>query len=220
MNGIVDLRPGGRVMSLHRETRVLPIAEATTKLWRNGGGRTTPIHAHLPQSSEDPLWTLSLARLEHAAPFSTFAGYDRYFMVAGSVPVELDIDGRRRSLAYTDVARFTGEARVSVRFDGAVGTALNLMTKRSDYLGDLTFRRCDGDRIVDPRRVTALVLLSGELDVSGTALHALGDTVLIGDRPIIVTGTSATVARVRVTRLDDEPDMHSESLLFDERFLR
>lgn len=202
MTGITEVRPG--FMTLDRATTITRVVDAPTTLWRNGKGRTTSLHTHAPGSRTDPSWTLSLASLSEPADFSTFAGYDRHFMIAGPNTVELDVDGQRRPVAYTEVARFSGEAHVRVHIGDGPSQALNLMVRRSEFSGDLTFRRIDDERVIDPRRVTALVLLSGVMHVGGLSLSSCGDTVVIGDKPVILAGHSAVVARIRVQRNETE----------------
>lgn len=202
MTGIFELKPG--VMTLERVALIVPVVDAPTRPWRNGNGCTTILHTHAPRSRTGPLWTLSLAALDGTADFSTFAGYDRHFMIVGHDTVELDIDGRRRSVAYTQVAQFPGEANVRVDTRNRTSLALNLMVERSDHLGNLSSGHIDDEQVVDPRRVDALVLLSGVLHVEGTRLDSLGDTVILGDRPIVVRGASAIVARIELHRRDIE----------------
>ncbi len=191
-------------MTLERATGITLVADAPTALWRNGKGRTTALHTHAPSDRTGPSWTLSLANLDRTADFSTFAGYDRHFMVAGPNTVELIVDGNSRPVAYTEVARFSGEAAVSVTTPEGPSRAVNLMVLRSEYRGDLTFDRIHDELVIDPRRVSALVLLSGVLQVGADSLTVGGDTVVIGDEPIIVAGESAVVAIIWVQRLDNE----------------
>lgn len=202
MTGISEVKPG--FMMLERTTSIVEVATAPTKPWRNGNGRTTDLYAHAPSDRTGPSWTLTLADLNTSADFSTFAGYDRHFMIAGPNPVELTIDGNRRPVGYTEVARFSGDAVVRVAIDDGPSRAVNLMVRQSDHTGDLTFRRIDDERVVDPRRVSALVLLSGVLHVDGRTLSSCGDTVVVGASPIIVAGDAAVVARIRVQRRDNE----------------
>lgn len=51
---------------------------------------------------------------------------------------------------------------------------------------------------MDPHRVSARVLLGGELRVLGTILTARGDALLIGDTPLPIAGGSAVVARIHL----------------------
>jgi environmental stress-induced protein Ves len=156
MPGDAEVRSG--LFAMERETTVVHVADLPSRPWRNGAGRTTTLHTQTSSLHSDPAWTLSRASLVDFATFSTFEGYDRHFIVAERSTVELNVDGRRRAVAYTEVTRFAGEERVRV------------------------------------------YLLSGELRVQGTVLTTRGDTVLIGDAPLSIAGSSAVVARILLTR--------------------
>jgi uncharacterized protein len=185
---------------MERKPTVVHVTDVPSRPWRNGAGRTTLLHSHTSSvDRSEPAWTLSLASLDEPADFSTFEGYDRHFMVAGHNAVELDVGGHRRTVAYTEVASFPGEEQVRVDTRNGASSAVNLMVRRSDYHGVLTSCSLEDECVIDPRRVSALVLLSGELRVEGTILTTRGDTVLIGDRPLTIAGNSATVARILVT---------------------
>ncbi|MBY4108193.1 HutD family protein [Rhodococcus fascians] len=183
---------------------VVAVRDASTRLWRNGEGLSTHLYAHTPPTAAEPSWTLSLAKLDSSAHFSSFPGYDRHFMVAGHNRVVLDVGGRSRPVAYTEVAQFPGEATVRVETVAGPSLALNLMVQRSNSIGDMTFGRIDGERTVNRRQVSAYVLLSGALRVQGRRLDVRGDTVVIGSEPVVLAGRSAVLARIRVQHNNTE----------------
>ncbi len=98
--------------------------------WRNGMGVTREL-------IDDPDgWRLSVAELQGDAGFSEFVGMDRVFLPL--VDVVLIVDGVRRKVARHTTASFPGEARVAVELVAGPGRAVNLMTVRGRYTGELT----------------------------------------------------------------------------------
>jgi environmental stress-induced protein Ves len=110
--------------------------------WPNGAGTTREL-ASASDSEGQTLWRISLADLDHHAPFSTFSGMDRLFTALG--PVRLTIDGTPIDLDPGDQVRFPGEAAVTVALSRPT-RALNVMTRRD---------ACSADVILRPARAPA-----------------------------------------------------------------
>lgn len=99
--------------------------------WRNGKGVTREIMA-ATGADGTWLWRLSLATIDSAAPFSTFAGIDRLFLpVAGRVRLDAERAPFPVTLGNADAPlAFAGEIAVTgAPLDGQV-LVLNLMVRR------------------------------------------------------------------------------------------
>jgi environmental stress-induced protein Ves len=98
--------------------------------WRNGHGRTRELLAW-PDATD---WRLriSVADIDADAPFSSFPGVERWFVVLKGAGVELDIDGvPHRQTRIDPPLCFDGGATVQCRlFDGPTQD-LNLMLRDS-----------------------------------------------------------------------------------------
>ena len=68
--------------------------------WKNGGGVTVEIYTNPPSAAFD--WRVSIATVNAAGPFSTFAGYERHIMTLTGEGMVMDIGGRgKRSEEHT-----------------------------------------------------------------------------------------------------------------------
>jgi uncharacterized protein len=106
-------------MILLRET------EYVTVPWKNGGGWTKEL-LKVPADANTFAWRLSLANIENAGPFSSFAGYDRTLILVRGAGVELDFGAHGRT-----VLNAPGQ---SVAFDGAWQTQCTLIDGPSSDL--------------------------------------------------------------------------------------
>jgi len=101
----------GRAVALPAGARVVALADVASQPWRNGAGRTRELLAW-PDAAA---WQVrvSVAEIDRAAPFSAFAGVERWFAVVDGAGVELSIDGvALRVVAGAPPLRFAGEASV------------------------------------------------------------------------------------------------------------
>jgi environmental stress-induced protein Ves len=95
---------------------LLPAASRTPQTWRNGGGVTFEVaRAEAPVgSSLDFRWRVSIARVDRAGAFSSFAGFERLITV---------IEGRGMTLRGLDSTDFELRPFEVRRFDGAAAVA-------------------------------------------------------------------------------------------------
>lgn len=112
-------------------SRVAPVP------WRNGAGSTREL-ASVADSSGTLLWRISLADLDHDAPFSQFDGMDRTLVALGEI--RLEVDGETLHLMSGEQARFRGEASTSVTLDRPA-RALNVMVRRDACSAAVVQRR-------------------------------------------------------------------------------
>jgi environmental stress-induced protein Ves len=139
---------------------VLPASDRRVVPWRNGAGTTTVVAEGWPAGADsadgadgvngagpasEPVWRISIATIERAAPFSAFAGVDRLLMPLSPAGLDLVIDGRRVRGEAFDVLPFAGESAVEAVDVTTRGLDLNLMTVRGAAVGTLAAHRLDGD---------------------------------------------------------------------------
>jgi environmental stress-induced protein Ves len=126
--------------------RVLRAADRAPQPWRNGGGVTFEVarRAASPQSALEFLWRVSIARVESAGPFSSFAGYERLIAV---------IEGSGMLLSGIAPQNVALRPFVPFRFDGAASVTGALP---AGPVSDLNV-------IFDPRHCTAGLSIVAEL---------------------------------------------------------
>lgn len=102
--------------------------------WKNGGGTTQEIAVFPPGADMDSfLWRLSMARVEVAGAFSTFAGIDRTLAVLDG---KLVLDGGNWRAELTPGSAplpFAGDQPVTGRPVGGSVLDLNAMARRGHY---------------------------------------------------------------------------------------
>jgi environmental stress-induced protein Ves len=115
--------------------RVVALDALPDEPWRNGSGRTRTIAAQVREAGEPPWdWRISVATIEHNAPFSAFPGVDRASLLLGAGQIELTAIGEPVVLMHRpgDVAAYRGDAPwdAEIRRDGMPLSLLNVMTRR------------------------------------------------------------------------------------------
>ena len=104
--------------------------------WKNGGGVTTEIYASPPSGAFD--WRVSIATVNAAGPFSTFAGYERHIMTLSGEGMVLDIGGRGKvTLEPLRPFSFSGDAEVHGSLLQGPVTDFNLIVRRDFGQGNL-----------------------------------------------------------------------------------
>jgi len=167
-------------------SRVIPANEYRRERWRNGLGWTREIHARraAPDTAWD--WRLSIAEIEHDAPFSAFPGVDRELVLLHGNGLRLRFDDGEACLLHPPCGRmrFAGErSLVGELVDGPTHD-FNLMWRRDAITAELLHRPLVGPMVffAEPGTTWALHLLAGEArfdDASGLGGMQAGDTALL-----------------------------------------
>jgi uncharacterized protein len=166
---------------------VIPANEYRRERWRNGLGWTREIHAHAAAGSPDDWeWRLSIAEIEHDAPFSAFPGVERELVLLSGNGLRLRFDdGEVRELHPPhDKLRFAGERAVTGELLDGPTQDFNLMWRRDLVEAQLWHRPLVGPMVVfaEPGTVWAIHLLAGHArfaDESGLPDLAAADTALL-----------------------------------------
>jgi environmental stress-induced protein Ves len=191
--------------------------------WRNGAGTTTVVAEGWPDGADgadsvdgadgagpasEPVWRISIATIERAAPFSAFAGVDRLLMPLSPAGLDLVIDGRRVRGEAFDVLPFAGESAVEAVDVTTRGLDLNLMTVRGAAVGTLAAHRLDGDLTLGSTHSagssgslgsasawTVAVVVEGEVSSLTHGALALHDALVIPPGGAVqLTGRAAVIA--------------------------
>ena len=173
-------------------------AELTPTPWRNGGGSTYEIAAHPAGSTLDDFdWRISIAAVDAAGPFSTFAGVDRILTLLEGSSMQLTIDGAHHALQSLSTVHFAGESRVDCEVPAGPTRDLNVMTRRGAVSASLELVEIDAPATLSGA-APIVVTVSGHV-VAGS--HTLGplDGMIAADR-VAVDG-AGVVAVIRLTSL-------------------
>lgn len=109
-------------------SRLIETLNVASQPWRNGHGHTRELLTW-PDAAD---WSLrvSVADIETDAPFSSFPGVERWFVVLKGAGVELDIDGTLHRQTRIDAPLcFDGAAAVACRLIAGPTQDLNLMLR-------------------------------------------------------------------------------------------
>ena len=137
--------------------------------WRNGAGVTHEL-VRWPDT-DDYAVRISVADVIAPAPFSAFAGLDRWLYLLGGGPVTLALDAGEVVLAAPgDGLRFAGEARVAATAVAAASRDLNFMVRR-DRIAHVEIVRDSGRRTIAGQAI-AVFAIAGAIAVDGTTLPA------------------------------------------------
>ena len=166
---------------------VVPANEYRRERWRNGLGWTREIHAQAAAGSPgDWAWRLSIAEIEHDAPFSSFPGIERELVLLSGNGLRLRFDdGEVRELHPPhDRLRFAGERAVAGELLDGPTQDFNLMWRRDLVDAQLWHRPLVGPMVVfaEPGTVWAIHLLAGQArfaDDSVLPALAAADTALL-----------------------------------------
>jgi uncharacterized protein len=166
---------------------VIPANEYRRERWRNGLGWTREIHAQAAIGKPgDWAWRLSIAEIEHDAPFSAFPGVERELVLLSGNGLRLRfVDGEVRELHPPhDKLRFAGERAVTGELLDGPTQDFNLMWRRDLVEAQLWHRPLVGPMVVfaEPGTVWAIHLLAGQArfaDESGLPALAAADTALL-----------------------------------------
>jgi len=167
---------------------LLRYAAAPDRPWRNGRGTARDLH-------DGDGWTLAVATVAAAGPFSDHTGWDRTFVVADG-EVELTVEGTTTRLGRGALATFPGKAAVAAVPLAGAARAVNVMTRRGECAATVHVEHLHGPT----PSATALVLLHGGLRAGGEDLAPL-DALL----PVAAGAGECRDALVVVVRVEATP---------------
>jgi environmental stress-induced protein Ves len=181
---------------------VLSAAKHRQYRWRNGLGESSEIAAEQVGTTISTGWRLSIATVEADLAFSSFPGMDRQLMALSQRGLDLDIDGKRRSLAQWEIASFTGEAVVSSVAVTVPTLDLNLMVDRNRHTGTLDASVvCGATEFTSPTGTTMfVVVLDGAISV-GDRTVSIHDALRVEPAHTYEARGDATVAIARISAL-------------------
>jgi environmental stress-induced protein Ves len=179
---------------------IIRLRECPAIPWKNGMGRTRELVVHPAGAGmDDFIWRVSVAEVDSAAPFSTFAGIDRSIALLEGAGFTMHLDDGRTHALTTPLTPFDfpGEAQVNVTLHGGPTRDFNLMLRRAQVHGELVVWDEPGRQVVDDA-VALIYCAKGHVDTSEGRLQP-GEAWIpvrsIG-RVTLDSGTLALVARV------------------------
>lgn len=176
--------------------RVIRPAEYHTMPWKNGGGVTTEIYANPAVGAFD--WRVSIATVNAAGPFSTFAGYERHIMTLSGDGMVLDIGGRGKfNLAPLQPFSFSGDAKVQGALLQGPVTDFNLIVRRNFGQGTLrVIEGSAGDIIGSESSLHLVYVLEGECQANDLIAN---DSLYLGRGDFLALPTPMMLAVCEVT---------------------
>ncbi|MFT3954315.1 MAG: HutD family protein [Piscinibacter sp.] len=120
--------------------RRIDVATLPAQRWKNGAGLTREIATGPDGAGIDDFdWRLSVAELEHDAPFSAFPGIDRCIVVLDGAGMTLHdaAGGEVRELRPLEPWAFGGETTLSARLPAGPCRDFNVMTRRGRWRATL-----------------------------------------------------------------------------------
>jgi uncharacterized protein len=181
---------------------IIRLRDCPATPWKNGMGRTRELALHPAGAGmDDFIWRISVAEVDSAAPFSAFAGIDRYIALLQGAGFTMNLDDGRSHALITPFAPFAfpGEAQVSVMLHGGPTRDFNLMLRRTQAHGELVVWDEPGRQVVDDA-VVLIYCAQGNIDTSDGRLQA-GEAWLPTQstgRVSLDPGALALVARVEL----------------------
>ncbi|KFN50934.1 HutD/Ves family protein [Arenimonas composti] len=128
--------------------RHLPANEYRRERWRNERGWTREI-LRWPEAAADWTWRVSIAEIDHDAPFSAFPGVDRELVLLHGEGMHLHFDdGESVTLQPPhDRIRFAGERPLRAELVAGPTHDFNLMWKRGAVAATLLHRPLVGPMV-------------------------------------------------------------------------
>lgn len=153
---------------------IIRLHDCPPQPWKNGLGSTCEIAVH-PEGagSDDFLWRVSIAKVDSAAPFSSFPGIDRQIALLDGNGFTMTLDDDRVHALTTPFVpfAFAGEACVAVTLLDGPTRDFNLMVRRAQARGDIRVWQEPDTQVPDPS--TVLVYCArGVIDTTEGPLHA------------------------------------------------
>lgn len=182
--------------------KIIRLRDCTAVPWKNGNGRTRELAIHPPGANmDDFIWRVSVADVDSAAPFSSFAGVDRSIALLEGAGFTMTLDdGRHHPLTTPfEPFAFPGEASVTIALHDGPTRDFNLMLRRSKARGELVTWEGPGRQVVDDA-VALIYCARGYVDTSDGRLQP-GDAWLptpLTRRVSMDVGALALVARIEL----------------------
>lgn len=164
--------------------------------WKNGGGVTTEIFVDSPSAAFD--WRVSIATVNAAGPFSTFAGYERHIMTLSGDGMVLDIGGRGEfTLESLQPFSFSGDAKVHGALLQGPVMDFNLIVRRDFGQGNLrVIEGSAGDIIGSESSLHLVYVLEGECQANDLKAN---DSLYLGRGDFLALPTPMMLAVCEVT---------------------
>lgn len=143
----------------------LPSHEYRRERWRNEFGWTREIHRH-PEGAAEWQWRVSIAEIDHDAPFSAFPGCDRELVLLSGEGMRLVFDdGETATLNPPhDRLRFAGERPLHAELVDGPTHDFNLMWRRDSVQATLLHRPLVGPMVffAEPGVTWLVYLMQGQ----------------------------------------------------------
>ena len=174
--------------------RLLPASERRWTRWRNDGGATAQVAARPADASVDSFdWRVSIAEIEEAGAFSTFAGVDRVLTALGGDGPGADpglvlvVDGVEHQVPPNQPFAFSGDSTTYGRVSRPPMRDLNVMTRRDSWHAVVRILTLDRGPVIvgvpiTPGSITVVVVLAGQVKLAGPHGKAL-----LGELDALVT---------------------------------
>lgn len=181
------------------ELRALP-----TQRWKNGAGTTREIAVEPTRAgTADFEWRLSLAEVEHDAPFSAFPGVDRCIVLLRGAGMALQPDdgAAAHELRPLQPWSFAGERAIAARLRAGPCSDFNVMTRRGRWRADV--RVLHDACAIASGHVTFLMSVAGTWQAGAETLQPMQALLWRGlESPMTVApsvgGTAAALLHVRL----------------------
>ncbi|MCP8688204.1 HutD/Ves family protein [Marinobacterium sedimentorum] len=140
--------------------------------WKNGAGTTLEIMRDAGVNLDGFGWRVSIADIDEAGAFSSFAGYQRIISVLEGEGMCLSVDGAdSRPLRAFDPYAFAGDSRVECRLLNGAIRDFNLIYAPQRYSARLQWLRIEQAQRLFSSAATVLVFSTGE----GLQVNRRGD---------------------------------------------
>ncbi|UPG94054.1 HutD/Ves family protein [Luteibacter aegosomatissinici] len=169
--------------------KIIRFDELKAVPWKNGLGITRELAVEPPGASMDTFaWRVSIADVDTASPFSTFAGIDRTIVLLEGDGFTMVLDGEREHALTTPCAPFAfpGEAKVDVRLAGGATRDFNLMVRRG--VGSARLEVLHGPGVFDGVKIAYIAEGAGTADSQPVTK---GDAIFDAGRLTLAANTQA-----------------------------
>lgn len=181
------------------DLRTLP-----SQRWKNGAGTTREIAVEPAGAGTDDFdWRLSLAEVEHDAPFSAFPGVDRCIVLLSGAGMALQEDGgaAAHELQTLQPWCFAGERAIEGRLTAGPCSDFNVMTRRGRWRADV--RVLHDACAIASGHVTFLMSVAGTWQAGAETLQPMQALLWRGlESPMTVApnvnGSAASLLHVRL----------------------